>query len=330
MVPISFIFYHHFVYDHTSCKNMWHKVSLSLLTRILHYDKLTYKNANTMFHILSKNLLTLSKMLVLLPLKLMDFLYKSMSYWVNAIHKQILMEYMLLHFKFQTYIKPIATSHNTPEINRLTSSMFKSLFLPCKPNDNFISIDSSPWSLPIALERVSLCQKKSPCQAIDSFFQWQCIQSMVMNILHKPMPWLYTFASPNCLLEATKNIVLQKSLSQPSQIASRLELQCFLQGDITLGEHPTFFSFFFFHVIPNRYPSSLARKHEKTKYPLEWAFNFSRMPHPLVKKKFHLVTGPTNTLKTNSVGDFMILEFGTAGSRTFPLQCLIICPKHMC
>lgn len=225
-----------------------------------------------MFHTLSKNLLSLSKMLVLLPLKLMDLLYKATSYWVNAIHKQILMEYMLPHFKFQTYIKPIATSHNTPEINRLISWMFKSLFLPCKPNDNFISIDSSPWSLPIPLERVSLCQKKSPCQAIDSFFQRQCIQSMVMNILHKPMPWLYTFASPNCLLEATKNIFLQNSLSQPSQIASRLELQCFLQGDITFGEHPTFFSFFFFHVIPNRYPSSLARKHEKDKIPTRVGF----------------------------------------------------------
>jgi hypothetical protein len=150
--------------------------------------------------------------------------------------------------------------------------MFKSLVLPCKPNDNFISIDSSPQSLPIPLERVSLCQKKTPCQAIDSFFQRQCIQSMVMNILHKLMPWLYTFASPNWLLEATKNICLQKSLSQPSQIASRLELQCFLQGDITFGEHPTFFSFFFFHVIPNRYPSSLARKHEKDKIPTRVGF----------------------------------------------------------
>lgn len=186
-IQITFIFYDHFVYDHASCKNMWHKVSLSLLTRTLHYDKLTYKMP-TMFHVLSKTLLSLSKMLVLLPLKLMDLLYKAMSYWANAIHKQILMENMLPHFKLQTYIKPIASSHNTPEINRQISRMFKSLFLPCKPNDNFISRDSSPWSIPIPLERVSLCQKKSPCQAIDSFFQQQCIQSMDMNILHKPMP----------------------------------------------------------------------------------------------------------------------------------------------
>ncbi len=91
-----------------------------------------------MFHVLSKNLLSLSKMLVLLPLKLMDLLYKATSYWVNAIHKQILMEYMLPHFKLQTYIKPIASSHNTPEINRLISWMFKSLFF-CHANQMSIS-----------------------------------------------------------------------------------------------------------------------------------------------------------------------------------------------
>ncbi len=156
---------------------------LSLLTRILHHDKLTYKMPTQCFTFFPKPL-----ELVLLPLKLMDLPYKATSYWVNAIHKQILMEYMLPHFKLQTYIKPIVRSHNTPEINRLISWMFKSLFLPCKPNDNFISRDSSPRSLPIPLEHVSLCQKKSPCQAIDSFFQRQCIQSMDMNILHKPMP----------------------------------------------------------------------------------------------------------------------------------------------
>ncbi len=114
---------------------MWHKVSLSLLTRILHYDKLTYKMPTQCFTSFPKNLLNLSKMLVLFPLKLMDLLYKATSYWVTAIHKQILMEYMLPQFKLQTYIKPIASSHNTPEINRLISWMFKSLFLPCKPDD---------------------------------------------------------------------------------------------------------------------------------------------------------------------------------------------------
>ncbi len=156
-----------------------------------------------MFHILSKNLLSLSKTLVLLPLKLKDLLYKATSYWVIAIHKQILMEFMLpLQIPNLHQAHSDLTQHTR---NQISCWMFK-LFLPCKPNDNFTSIDSSPWSLPIPLENVSLCQKKSPCQAIDWFFQPQCIQSMVMNILHKPMPWLYTFASPNCLLEATKNI----------------------------------------------------------------------------------------------------------------------------
>ncbi len=150
---------------------------LSLLTRILHWLTKCQHNVSCPF----QKPLELEQNACASPLEAYGSSVQSnVILGVNAIHKQILMEYMLPHFRLQTYIKPIASSHNTPEINRLISRMFKSLFLPCKPNDNFISRDSSPWSLPIPLERVSLCQKKSACQAIDSFFQQQCIQSMDM------------------------------------------------------------------------------------------------------------------------------------------------------